>query len=180
MSLWFKHCRCIFCTLIMASEEVISWNFPYLGPSVHDLSDVWWSLKLDSHIFHLRFIIFIMSPLRRLYFKVGNFSFRSLSSYLRSDKPEFALLLSSVLLVSFLYVSIFWGTTLSLHSQNVSLIRDNGRDQTQFYDKSPYTHQNTKKQHDNTKHHQNFDNTTISDRLRTVSWSNDSHQSGVV
>ena len=36
----------------------------------------------------------------------------------------------------------------------------------------------TKRQHKNTT--QNFDNTTIADRLRTVSWSNDSHPTGVV
>ena len=29
------------------------------------------------------------------------------------------------------------------------------------------------------KRHQNFDNTTIADRLRTVSWGNESHQTGV-
>ena len=43
--------------------------------------------------------------------------------------------------------------------------REKGRDPTQSYDKNA-----TK----------NFDYTTISDRLRTVSWSNDSYQTGVV
>ena len=38
----------------------------------------------------------------------------------------------------------------------------------------------SEKQRDNTKHHQNFDYTTIADRLRTVGWSNDSHPTGVV
>ena len=37
-----------------------------------------------------------------------------------------------------------------------------------------------KKQRDNTKSHQNFDYTTIADRLRTVSWSNNSHPTGVI
>ena len=53
--------------------------------------------------------------------------------------------------------------------------REKGRDLTRFYDKSPYTHRKSKKQRDNTKRHQNFDYTTITDRLRTVSWGNDSH-----
>ena len=39
---------------------------------------------------------------------------------------------------------------------------------------------NSKKQSDNKKRRQNFDNTTISDRPRMVSVSNDSHQTGVV
>ena len=38
-----------------------------------------------------------------------------------------------------------------------------------------------KKQRDNTKNAtKNFDYTTIADRLRTVSWGNDSHPAGVV
>ena len=39
----------------------------------------------------------------------------------------------------------------------------------------------SKKQHDNTKvPPKNFDYTTITDRLRTVTWSNNSHHIGVV
>ena len=56
-----------------------------------------------------------------------------------------------------------------------------GRDLTQLYDKSPYTHRKIQQatwQHK--KHHQNFDYTTIADRLRTVSWSNSSYPTGVV
>ena len=52
---------------------------------------------------------------------------------------------------------------------------------TPSYDKIPYTHRKNKKttwQHK--KRHQNFDYTTIADRLRTVSWSNSSHPTGVV
>ena len=37
------------------------------------------------------------------------------------------------------------------------------------------THKKSKKQRDTTKRHQNFDYITIADRLRTVSFSNDSH-----
>ena len=59
----------------------------------------------------------------------------------------------------------------------VSLIsREKGRDLTQSYDKSPYTHRKIQKatwQHK--KATKNFDYTTIADRLRTVSWSNKSH-----
>ena len=55
--------------------------------------------------------------------------------------------------------------------------REKGRDRTQSIDKSPYTHiKITKKQRDNIKNAtQNFDYTTIADRLRTVSLSNSSH-----
>ena len=55
---------------------------------------------------------------------------------------------------------------------------EKGRNLTQSYDKSSYT---DRKKHDNTKNAtQNFDYTTIAYRLRTVSWSNDSHPTGVV
>ena len=54
--------------------------------------------------------------------------------------------------------------------------REKGRDLTTFYDKSPFTHRKIKKSnvttHNATK---NFDYTTIADRLKTVSWSNDNH-----
>ena len=58
---------------------------------------------------------------------------------------------------------------------------EKGRDQTQSYDKSPYTDRKIQKatwQHKNAT--KNFDITTIADRLRTVSWGNDSHPTGVV
>ena len=54
-------------------------------------------------------------------------------------------------------------------------------DLTQFYETSPYTNRkirNAKWQHKNGT--QNFDYTTIADRLRTVSLSNDIHPTGVV
>ena len=47
--------------------------------------------------------------------------------------------------------------------------------------KSPYTHQKIQKatwQHKNAT--KNFDYITIADRLRTVSWGNGNHQTGVV
>ena len=59
-------------------------------------------------------------------------------------------------------------------------IREKGRDLTQSYDKSPYTNRNiimAKWQHNATK---KFDYTAVADRLRTVSWSNYSHPTGVV
>ena len=49
--------------------------------------------------------------------------------------------------------------------------REKGRDQTQSYFKNPYTDRKKQKatwQHTNAT--KNFDYTTISDRLRTVSW----------
>ena len=51
---------------------------------------------------------------------------------------------------------------------------------TQSYDKTQIPTENSKTNghHKNTT--KNFDNTTIADRLRTVSWSNNSHPTGVV
>ena len=57
----------------------------------------------------------------------------------------------------------------------------NTRDLTQSYDKSPYTNINVKRakwQHE--KRNKKFDYTAIADRLRTVSWGNYSHPTGVV
>ena len=59
--------------------------------------------------------------------------------------------------------------------------REKGRDLTQSYDKSPYTHRKIQKatwQHRNATKY--FDCTTIADRLRTVSLGNDSYPTGVV
>ena len=47
--------------------------------------------------------------------------------------------------------------------------------------KAPTPTEKSKKQRDKTKNAtKNFDYTTIADRLRTVSWENDSHPTGVV
>ena len=64
-----------------------------------------------------------------------------------------------------------------------SLHREKGRDLTQSYDKSPYIDRKIQKatrQHKNAT--KNFYYTTITQRYRrrTVSWSNDSHPTGVV
>ena len=59
--------------------------------------------------------------------------------------------------------------------------REKWRDLSQSYDKSPYTHRKIQKepwQHKNAT--KNFDYTTIADRLRTTSWGNDSHSTGLV
>ena len=59
--------------------------------------------------------------------------------------------------------------------------REKGRNLTQSYDKSPYTHRKVQKatwQYKNAT--KNFDYTTIADRLTTVSLSNNSHPTGVV
>ena len=56
-----------------------------------------------------------------------------------------------------------------------------GRDLTQSFDKSHFTHRKIQKamwKHKNTK--KNFDYQMIADRLRTVSLSNDNNQTGVV
>ena len=63
----------------------------------------------------------------------------------------------------------------------MTIWREKGRDLTQSCDKNPYTHRTIQKatwQHKNAT--RNFDYTTIADRLRTVSWSNSSHPTGVV
>ena len=50
-----------------------------------------------------------------------------------------------------------------------------------MYDKSPYTKRNVKMEKwQHKQHHKKFDYTAIADRLRTVSWSNYSHQTGMV
>ena len=46
--------------------------------------------------------------------------------------------------------------------------------------KAPTSTENPKRQPDNTNTTQNFDYTTIADRLRMVSWSNNSYQTDVV
>ena len=50
---------------------------------------------------------------------------------------------------------------------------------TQFYNKSHYTNIQFKLQYKK-KRHQKIDNAVIADRLRTVIWSDDSNQTGVV
>ena len=52
--------------------------------------------------------------------------------------------------------------------------REKEGDLTQSYDKTPYTNRKFENQRTTHKRHQNFDYTTIADRLRTVSWSNKS------
>ena len=67
----------------------------------------------------------------------------------------------------------FYISTLLL---NYCDIREKGRDLTQSYDKSPYTHRTIQKaQWQHKKKTPNFDYTTIADRLRTVSWSKKRH-----
>ena len=66
-------------------------------------------------------------------------------------------------------------------SRSFRNVGEKGRDLTQSCDKNPYTHRTIQKatwQHKNAT--KNFDYTTIADRLRTVSWSNSSHPTGVV
>ena len=72
--------------------------------------------------------------------------------------------------------SVMWTDMLMPYN-----IREKGRDLTQSSDKSAYTHrklQKAKWQHKNAT--KTFDYTTIADRLRMASWSNDSHPIGVV
>ena len=60
-------------------------------------------------------------------------------------------------------------------------LREKGRDMTQSMTKAHKPTEKSKKQHDNTKSPPKlFDYTMIADRLRAVSWSNNSHPTGVV
>ena len=61
----------------------------------------------------------------------------------------------------------------------VLFIREKGSDLTQSYDKNPFTDRK-KKMWDHKNATKIFDYTTIADRIRTVSWGNDSHLTGVV
>ena len=66
-------------------------------------------------------------------------------------------------------------------SHAIIILREKGRDLTQSYDKSPFTHRKIQKTTWKNKHAtKNFDYTTTADRLRTVSWSNSGHPTGVV
>ena len=61
------------------------------------------------------------------------------------------------------------------------LLREKGIDLTHSYDKNPYTHRKNKKSNMTTQNTtKNIDYTTIADWLRTVSWSSNSHSTGVV
>ena len=60
-------------------------------------------------------------------------------------------------------------------------LREKRKDLTPSYDKNPFTVRKSKEQRDNTKNAaKNIVYSTIADRLRTVSWGNDSHPTGVV
>ena len=66
-------------------------------------------------------------------------------------------------------------------SNNTLVLREKGRDLTRSYDKCPTSHRKNPKSNVTTqKRNQNFDCTTIADRLRTVSYGNDNHPTGVV
>ena len=74
-----------------------------------------------------------------------------------------------------------FGTFEQWNSQGKYDLREKGRDLTQSYDKNLYTHRTIQKatwQHKNAT--KTFNYTIIADRLRTVSWSNSSHPTGVV
>ena len=64
----------------------------------------------------------------------------------------------------------------------ISKEKEKIRDLTQSYDKSPHTDRKIQKasERDHKNATKNFDYTTIADRLRTVSWGNDSHSTGVI
>ena len=74
------------------------------------------------------------------------------------------------------HCSADWVSKMSLF-----IYREKGRDLTQSYDKSLYPSRNikrTKRQHK--QRHKKFAYTAVADRLRTVSWSNYGHPTGVV
>ena len=61
-------------------------------------------------------------------------------------------------------------------------MREKEGDLTHTYDENSFTNRKFENQwiHVTQKRHQNIDYTTIAGRLRTVSWSNNSHPTGVV
>ena len=98
-----------------------------------------------------------------------------------------------------LYFFFAWGALIHIRSTRVMLyilsvgsflnsrwilcliLKEKRRDLTLSYDKRPYTHRKIQKatwQHKNAT--KNFDYTMIADRLRTVSWSNNSYPTSVV
>ena len=65
--------------------------------------------------------------------------------------------------------------------QGLHLAAKEGRDMTQSYDKSPYTHRKIQKATwQQKKATKNFDYTIIADWLKIVSWRNNSHHTGVL
>ena len=60
------------------------------------------------------------------------------------------------------------------------ILREKEGDLTQSCDENPYTNRKFKNELTTQKRHKNFDYTTIMDRLRIVSWSNNSHPTVVV
>ena len=69
--------------------------------------------------------------------------------------------------------------SLSSVKSKDAMQREKG-DLTQSYEKTPIPTENSKTKGQHTNAIKNFDYTTIADRLRTVSWSNNSHPIGVV
>ena len=63
---------------------------------------------------------------------------------------------------------------------NTGIMREKEGDLTKSYDEKPYTNIKFKNQLTTQKRHQKFRLHTNTDRLRTVSRSNNSHQTGVV
>ena len=110
---------------------------------------------------------------------VGNFQPDELNAVASEPASENAFLLHD-------YASLYNLTNKIVQAAcqgeyNVIVQGGKGRDLTQSYDKSPYTHRNIQKatwQHKNATI--NFDYATIADRLRTVIWRNISHPTGVV
>ena len=74
--------------------------------------------------------------------------------------------------------------SLCVHASHLRIAnmtqREKERDLTQPHDENPYTNTELNSQWSTQKRHQNFDDATIADQLRTVSWSNNSHPAGVV
>ena len=60
------------------------------------------------------------------------------------------------------------------------ILREKVGDLTQSCDENPYTNRKFKNELTTQKRHQNFVYTTIMDRIRIVSWSNNSHPTVVV
>ena len=78
---------------------------------------------------------------------------------------------------------MFWVHHLPMNVERYSYLDvwEKGRDLTQSYDKSPYTTEMSKGHNDNTNNAtKKFDYRAVADRLRTNSWSNYGHPTGVI
>ena len=137
-------------------------------------------------IFLYYFRPYIIIPLSKIPYKFAEVYFNYFLNYMIFPLVCIPLLLRQCIRIALFAVAERWlllgigWFVCQLMCENL-LVRGKGRDLIQSYDKSPYTNKQIQKASwHHKKHHQIFDYTTIADRVMTVSWGNDSHQTGVV